>query len=72
MDGGAWERGALGMSPVGFGGGIAWEGRAVLLSSASGFSVAVAGERKIQRSLLPRERLLAPFFPLEVEAGEAD
>ena len=37
MDGGAWGRGALGTSPVGFGGEIAGEGRAVLLSSASGF-----------------------------------
>ena len=36
------------------------------------FSVAVSGERKVQRSLLSRERPLTPDFPLEVEAGEAD
>ena len=36
------------------------------------FSVTVAGERKVQRSLMSRERLLTPDFPLEVEAGEAD
>ena len=33
------------------------------------FSVAVAGERKVQRSLLSRERPLTPDFPLEVEMG---
>ena len=37
MVGGAWEMGAFGKSPVGFGGGISGEGRAVLLPSASGF-----------------------------------
>ena len=36
------------------------------------FSFAVAGERKVQRSLLSRERLLTPNFPLEVEVGEVD
>ena len=36
------------------------------------FSVAVAEERKVQRSLLSRERLLTPDFPGKVEAGEAD
>ena len=33
------------------------------------FPFAVAGERKVQRSLLSRERLLTPDFPLEVEVG---
>ena len=36
------------------------------------FSVAVAKERKVQRSLLSRERPPTPGFPLEVEAGEAN
>ena len=36
------------------------------------FSVAAAGKRKAQRSLLSRERLLTPDLPLEFEAGEAD
>ena len=36
------------------------------------FPFAVAGERKDQWSLLSRERLLTPDFPLVVEAREAD
>ena len=36
------------------------------------FHFAVAGERKVQRSLLSRKMLLTPDFPLEVEVGEAD
>ena len=34
------------------------------------FPVAGTEERKVQRSLLPKEELLAPVFPLEMEAGE--
>ena len=36
------------------------------------FPFAVAGKRKDQQSLLSRERLLTPDFPLVVEAREAD
>ena len=49
-------------------GGLPGKGELYSYSQPADFSVAVAGKRKVQRSLLSGERLLTPGFPLNFEA----
>ena len=44
-------------------GGLPVKGELHSYSQPADFSVTVAGKRKVQRSLLSRERLLTPGFP---------